>query len=605
MGKDKLQVLSRRQDKTEKGSSKLRVPPENQKKVENGSKQVKSEREDASISIIGPNEAAFEAPRETKSPPTKEAASPERMTARNRESGVSEPGPQQPSKPQAPSIETGMEKTPPTKTEPNPREFSPKPVAMSKGVAYLRGNMIRLTGGVRLHPGDQVKIGNRELILRAGKRKRTWIYPAAAAVLLTILVLISPLFRSSHDAALIGMVTQAGTGEIIPDVTVHLKELNRTVQPNDLGFFVFEALPAGSYAITVASVGYQPQTERVKIAEDQPLTLRVNLTPLVPDELASGSTGESSVAKKSRGKKKSSSQGTTGSTSGTIRIESNVSDPTILIDNRLAGIGNDAFGDIEPGKHTVAVTREGYYDWAKEVNVKSGKTLTLEVKLSQDKTGHPDAQTWKDFVALGNTQLNANDLASALSSYNQALDLKPDAPDALLGRGYTYQKTGDALKARSDFEKSASLFQNGHHYGNAALAYSNLINLDDRNPHLYLNRGICYLRMGDNQSSVSDLKRAVDLDPDLFSGHLNLGEAYLRVGDYKRSIDSYKRAKKIDSGNYQVFVGLAKAYYKKGDKSKAKKSYKEFEKLSTYIYREKLKEDPEWKEMLGDIGVGS
>ncbi len=600
MGKEKLEVLGRRKDAKEEDSSELRIHTEDRKTAEQGHRQAKPERSDASLSIIGPNEAAFEAQGEAGRTSPGSAAASERTVTKRRKPEVSQAKPQPP-----PESQVTRPKPVAEGKTPDPPDLPPRPVAMSKGVAYLQGNMIRLIGGIKLRPGDQIRIGDRELILRAGKKGKTWIYPAAAAVLVVVLLLISSLFGSGHDAALIGMITEANTGEIVPDVTVHLKELDKTVRSNDLGFFFFESLPAGSYVLTVTSDGHEPKVERVSIAEDQPLTLRVNLTPLLPDQLASASADEASAAKKSGGSKKSSSPGTTGSTLGAVKIKSNVSDPTILIDNRLAGIGNDLFRDVQPGEHVVAVTKEGYYDWAKQVDVKPGKILTLKVTLSQDKTGHPDAQTWKDFVALGNAQLNANDLPSALNSYNQALDLKPDSPDALLGRGYTHQKMGDKSKAVSDFKRSAELFQSEHDYRNAALSYGNLLGLDDRAVEGYLNRGICYLGLGEYKSSISDLKKAAEIDPNSLSGHLNLGEAYLRAGDYEHSVDCYKRAQKIDSDNHQVLVGLTRAYYKKGDKSKARKSYKEFEKLSTYIYREKLKDDPEWREMLEALGVGS
>jgi tetratricopeptide (TPR) repeat protein len=237
--------------------------------------------------------------------------------------------------------------------------------------------------------------------------------------------------------------------------------------------------------------------------------------------------------------------------------------------------------------------------------VKSGRILALDISLSENKTADPDVQTWKDFVALGNVQLNADEPSSALDSYNQAINLRPDSPEALLGRGYAHSKMGDKAQARSDFEKSAQLFQVQGDYRNAALSYANLISLDDRNPDFYLARGICYLKLGEYQTSVSDFNKAVELDPKMFSGYLNLGQAYYGAGDYQRSIDSYKSAQKIKSDDQQVFIGLTKAYFAKGDKSKAKKSYKEFEKLSTYIYRDKLREDAEWRAVLEGIGVGS
>jgi Flp pilus assembly protein TadD len=586
--KDKLEVLSHRKN-------------DNEDENLHTSRKT-ADRKGDDISIISPNQAVFED--SMRYGKTYVGQAPARKTIEKDKAPLSVQS-QEVAKPQVVRAEPEPEKAVSERAKQKPSEFSPKSVSISKGVAYLQGNSVRFTGGVRLRPGDQIKIGEREFALRVGKTKKTWMLLAAVVVLLVAWTYVSPIFKSHDNAVLVGIVADESTGEIIPGVSIHLKELDRTVQSNELGFFMFPSLPAGSYILRFTSNDHQPLSDKFEIKKDQPLTLRVNLTPWVPEELVLASDLETPAPEKSAGKKRSSDQGTTGSTFGAVKIKSNVSQPTILIDNRLAGMGNDTYRDIEPGKHVVAVTKEGYYDWAKEINVKSGRTLTLEVTLSEDKTSNPDVQTWKDFVALGNTQLNDNDLPSALNSYNQALNTKPDSPDALLGRGYTYLRMGDRTKARSDFERAAGLFQNGHDYRNAALSWGNLIALDDQKPEFYLAQGICYLKLGDNQNSISDLKRAVKLDPNSFSGHLNLGEAYYRAGDYKNSIDSYKRAQKINSEDQQVYIGLTKAYYAKGDKSKAKKSYKEFEKLSTYLYREKLKEDSEWRAVLEGMDIES
>lgn len=49
--------------------------------------------------------------------------------------------------------------------------------------------------------------------------------------------------------------------------------------------------------------------------------------------------------------------------------------------------------------------------------------------------------------------------------------------------------------------------------------------------------------------------------------------------------------------------GTADGVLAGGDKFKAKKSHKESEKLSTFICREKLRDDPEWQALLEGIGV--
>jgi len=562
----------------------------------------KRESDNGGLSIIDPNQAALEVPvryGKTFVGPTGGDSAP---TAAKKPAPVR---PQKPAESEIPRRDPLSELDLSIRAHPKPPELPSQPVAVSKGVAYLQGNMIRLTGGIRVHPGEELKIGDRGFTLRSGRKRRTWTLLAAGIAVLAVLALMLPLFGSADHATLVGIVADQSTSKIVPGVSVYLKELDRTIQSNDRGFFVFNSLPAGSYVLRITSDGYEPKSEKIRIAEDEPLALRVNLVPSVPDELSSGSMVPASSPNKTTARTPSPDEALAGSTLGGVRVKSNVTDPNILIDDRLAGIGNTLYQDIQPGKHVVAVTKPGYYDWAKEVQVKSGKVLTLDVTLSENKTSHPDVQTWKDFVALGNVQLNANEPTSALDSYNQAVSLKPDSPEALLGRGYAYLKIGDRTKAHSDFGKSAELFQVGGDYRNAALSYANLISLDDRNADSYLGRGVCYLKLGEYQACLSDFSKAVQLEPNMFSGHLNLGEAYYKTGDHQRSIDSYKTAQKIKSDDPQVFIGLTKAYFAKGDKSKAKKSYKEFEKLSTYMYREKLKGDPEWQVVLEGIGAQS
>jgi tetratricopeptide (TPR) repeat protein len=558
-------------------------------------------QDDACISVVNPNDAVLEmeAKEHEETTHTQEI---KRGVRKSRASLTSEPKARispkrvkqrKPAKKEASS----------TKTKLHTIQAPSRPVTMSKGVAYLCGDMIKLTGGVKPHPGDEIKIKDREFVLRVGRKKRTYLYYIPAFLLLIVgLIFLSSFLKAGDQSNIIGMVTEEETGLSIPGAKVYLDEVGETVISNHLGFFMFKSLPPGSYALEVSSKGYQKRSENVTIHKDESITLNLNLKPISSGDLSSASPTKAETAKGS-GKRGSSSERTTGSKYGAVKIESNVSDPTILIDNRLAGVGNDIYRDIQPGKHVIAVTKDGYFDWAQEVRIKSGKISSLKVTLSEDKTTHPDVQTWKDFVDLGNNQLNSNDFTSALNSYNQALDLKPDAAEALQRRGYVYLQMADRAKAAKDFEKSAGIFIQEHQYQKAALSYTNLIDLNDGDLNSYLHRGVCYLNLGEYKNSIKDMKKALTIDPDLFSAHLNLGEAYYKAGECKLSIESYKRAKKIDSKSLSVYVGLTKAYFAQGDESKAKKSYKKFEELSTYIYREKMKHDPEWQKILEGIGV--
>lgn len=557
-------------------------------------------QEDNRISIMNPNEVVFE--EETQS----EESDQEKTIKRDiSDENRSYPFKSKAGKPVKDEVDRKRFKRKVTSKKASSKQLKsmPQTVVMSKGVAYLSGNTIRLAGGVKLSPGEEIKIKDKEFVLRGQTKRRTIIYVSAALLLILGLTLIPLLFKPTDSGKLIGIVFEEKTRMSLPQAKIILKETGKTVKSNQLGFFVFESLSPGLYTLETSSTGYKPKRENVTITRDQSTTVSVQLSPIAPGDLSSELPSKVAALEEGSQKPTSTDMSTTSSEYGSVRIKSNVSDPVILIDNRPAGTGNKAYRKIEPGKHVVTATKEGYYDWAGEVNIDPGKTINLEITLSEDKSYHSAAQTLSDYVALGNAQLNSNDLSSALTSFSQALTLKPDAPDALWGRGHTYFQMGEKTKALEELEKAAQLFLHASDYQKAMICYNDLLVLKDRDSGYFLNRGICYLHLNQYQKSIPDLKKALELDPGLFPGYLNLGEAYNKAGEYKLSIEIYKRARKLNPNNPQVFIGLTKAYFAKQDKSEAKKNYKKFEELSTYIDRENMKQDPEWMEVLKGIGV--
>lgn len=554
--------------------------------------------DDSQISIMHPNDVVFEV--ETKPEEGAQQKRIEKDVSEKKRSYSSKSKTEKPIKEEGEERKRLKKKTVPKKAKSTTVKPMPQPVIMSKGIAYLSGNMIKLTGGTKLSPGDEIKIKDKEFVLRAQPRKKTIIYVSATCLLILGLILFSPLFKSKGSGKLIGIVIDEKTKVFMPQAKIYLKEADKTVKSNQLGFFILESIPPGLYTLEASFSGYKAQRENVTIAKDQSTTISVQLLPLSFGNLSSESP--SKVASPEEGSERLSSTDVSASSDyGALRIKSNVSDPVILVDNRPAGTGNKVYRKIEPGQHTVTATREGYSDWAGQVTINPGQTLNLNIELAEDKSSSP--QTWKDYLALAETQRNSNDLTSALSSYNQSLALNSNSAEALLGRGHTYMQIGEKSKALEDLEKAGKLFFNGHDYQNAILCYNDLMTFKDKDAGYYLNRGACFLRLGQYQNSITDLKKVIELDAGLFLGYLNLGEAYCKTGEYKLSIETYKRARKLNPNSQQVFVGLTKAYYLKGDQSEAKKSYKKYEELSTYLDREKMKQDPEWSTALKGMGV--
>ncbi len=81
----------------------------------------------------------------------------------------------------------------------------------------------------------------------------------------------------------------------------------------------------------------------------------------------------------------------------------------------------------------------------------------------------------------------------AMADYNRALQVDPDRPSSLVGRGNAYNNKGDYERALKD--------------------YNNAIRLDGKSPNAYQNRGLAYFRMKDYTHARADYEMSLKLPP--------------------------------------------------------------------------------------------
>lgn len=554
-----------------------------------------SDGEEEAILIQSPTEAIFE--EETKpvekTPPKGESKT---ISTKERKPVPRRIKPEKSSKTGLVAKRKPRGKRSPKKTKPRIPKPIPEQVVMSKGVAYLEGTTIRVTGGIKPHPGDQLKIGEKEFTLKVRQRNRKPTYLSVFILLATAAFISFQLLKGTSSGRLIGIVLEEKSKILLTGAEIQIKELGKKVNTNQLGFFMFDVVPSGSYTLQTRLKGYQMVEDNVTITKKQTTTITVSLSP----KHLAGVSGESSAGIVSEAQ--ASGGARTQNKYGAIRIESNVSDPMVVVDDWRLGTGNKVYENIYIGKHTVRISKDGYQEWIQKVEVKPGKTITLKANLSAAEEGTVFSQSTEDWIALAQNQMNSHDFSEAVISYDQALTSEPNSPEALLGRGLAYLQLNNSSRALEDLNKAAKRYNDEGNCDKAIICYTNLVALNEKDLKSFYNRGLCYLELGRYKRSVSDFKKVVELDKKSFLGYLHLGEAYHKSGDYEASIKNYKRAKKLNPHSQQVYVGLAKAYFAKGTKSSAKKSYKKFKELSTYIDRERMKQDSEWRELLKGIG---
>ncbi len=110
--------------------------------------------------------------------------------------------------------------------------------------------------------------------------QRAHIMSLAAAAVVLILVLFSPIADAEEPAVLSGTVVDAA-GSPVPDAEVSLPELRRTTVTDAEGRFELAGLPAGDVLISVISLRSGSAVERVTVAPDAPPELLLTLDRMV------------------------------------------------------------------------------------------------------------------------------------------------------------------------------------------------------------------------------------------------------------------------------------------------------------------------------------
>jgi len=125
--------------------------------------------------------------------------------------------------------------------------------------------------------------------------------------------------------------------------------------------------------------------------------------------------------------------------------------------------------------------------------------------------------TFKDVIIRDESQDAAANLAAEVASKKSS---KPAGKmfDKILGKASSYYKEGVILYIR---EKK---------YTEAIAAFDKALEIDDKLPHVWNDKGLCYRDMGDNISALKSLLRAVELAPEDPELLFNLAETLEMIG---------------------------------------------------------------------------
>lgn len=215
-----------------------------------------------------------------------------------------------------------------------------------------------------------------------------------------------------------------------------------------------------------------------------------------------------------------------------------------------------------------------------------GLTWNLAVALA--KRGAPEAlelcarwaarlpadQQWQGLYAQ---QLERRgDLAGAVATWTRYLERVPDDPQALTARGRLHVLRGDHDRARADHERAAEvapdepkvwsalaeLHKRGGDLARAEAALDRLLALCPAEADAWRRRGEVRHRRA--RDGLTDLLRAVELDPRSAQGWSDLAVARAELGDLTGGVEALERAVGLAPRNRHVVFNLAQVALQAG-----------------------------------------
>lgn len=169
--------------------------------------------------------------------------------------------------------------------------------------------------------------------------------------------------------------------------------------------------------------------------------------------------------------------------------------------------------------------------------------------------------------ARGLAETKMSQFTDAVSSYEHAVELDPDRPDALRGLAAAQAAAGMKTPAIANFEKGLKHFPK-----DAALRAS------------YASALLPDAEAGDPAAAAKAerlLRAAIELNPSLAEAHYQLGDLYLKKGQTSQAQPLLEKAVKLDPQDSAAHFALARLYRRLGRTAQAGEEMAAYERLKT------------------------
>jgi tetratricopeptide (TPR) repeat protein len=186
---------------------------------------------------------------------------------------------------------------------------------------------------------------------------------------------------------------------------------------------------------------------------------------------------------------------------------------------------------------------------------------------------------------LGEIYLAKQKYSDALPEFDKTLEINPNNDEAFRGKIFSIYYSGKEKEAfelietaiSKDSQKSIYYYIKGIlniNKGKYSRALENFdkaltLNAGKNEFNIYLNRGIVYLELEENEAGLRDLEKAIELAPGNASAYHSRGRIYYANKQYAEAVKDFSRSVEINPNNDAAYYNLGMTYFRLEDSKNA------------------------------------
>ncbi|HYW22108.1 MAG TPA: tetratricopeptide repeat protein [Nodularia sp. (in: cyanobacteria)] len=237
---------------------------------------------------------------------------------------------------------------------------------------------------------------------------------------------------------------------------------------------------------------------------------------------------------------------------------------------------------LEPNLGYTSDQSLGSLDQSPNLVPQLAANLSLTNQIPVITADQPDVQEL-DWFYQGLQQAKTGDLVGAIASYNQAIEMNPDAWEYWFNRGLTLFHLEDFEEAIASYDEAIAL--KPHHYKSwynrgcvfgelgqfeeAIASFEQAIAIDPQNPEVLSSKGLALLKLGQISEAIFSYDQALDLEPQDPENWYYRGIGLAVIEQYTEAIASYDQAIAIQPDFHACWIDRGVVLFNLGNWSEA------------------------------------